>query len=124
MDDPIAEACKILTTFKHCRAKAAALRKCQRGGGSRDGIGSSLFGGNKNACAREVARFQTCAREKLERVIGDITQVAYAKCKDEVHAFEACKQRTMSASACEAQDMRMMECASRFVIRSVHKKGN
>ena len=124
MDDPVAEACKILTTFKHCRAKAAALRKCQRGGGSADssGIGSSLFGGHKNACARELARFQTCAVERLERVIGDITKVAYAKCKDEARAFEACKQRTMSAKACEAQDQRMMECASRIIIRSAHEK--
>jgi hypothetical protein len=116
-DDPVAEACKILTTFKYCRAKASALRKCQRTGGR-----PSLFGGHQSACAREVARYQTCARERLEQVIGDIAQVAYTQCPDEARAFEACKQRTMSASACEAQDQRMMECASRMIIHSAHQK--
>ena len=121
-DDPIGEACKILTTFKYCRAKAKALRKCQQSTSSKGGTGSSLFGANRNKCAREVSAFQTCANEKLERVIGDLVQIAYKKCPAEAQAFEACKRTTMSDSACEALDQRMMECASRMVIRSVHQK--
>ena len=122
-DDPVAEACKILTTFKYCRAKATALRKCQREGGGRSGgTGSSLFGSHRNQCAREVSAFQTCAAERLQQVVGDIARVAYAKCPDEARAFEQCKQRTMSAEACEAQDQKMMECASRLIIRSVHQQ--
>ena len=116
-DDIVAEACKILTVFKHCRRQAKQLSACRRGASSSAGS-FSFFGGGVDPCARQAAAFTTCSEERLEPVIADLMKVAARKCPAQVRAFEQCKRRTMSNVKCEYEDLRAMECAARHVVAS------
>ena len=117
-DDPVSTACKILTTFKHCRAAANRLQACRK---KKLDTHSSLFSGfnSKQECKREESSFKICAKERMENVIIDIMQVAKLKCAHEVFAFQQCKAQMMSDEKCVMQDQRAMECASRYIIASM-----
>jgi len=113
-DDLVGEACKILTTWKHCKAEAQRLRVCRKKAKSNEGM---FTGMNKsNECRREVSSFKTCSREKLESVISDLTAVASKFCPNECRAFERCKAEKMSDEACAKEDLRALECGARRVI--------
>ena len=116
-DDLIGSACKLLTTYKHCKLQAKRLSICKKKA-SKD---NSFFSIQSNSCDREISSFQTCSREKLEAVIGDLTKVAAKFCPREVLKFQQCKARTMSQQACEMEDQRALECAARAVISSAKK---
>jgi hypothetical protein len=116
-DSVIGEACRILTTFKHCERQAVALRRCQA---AHQGSTYSFFGihGSGSACAREEAAFETCSNERLEPVVSDLMKIASVKCPNQVAAFERCILTKGSDVACEQEDLRAMECGARHVVAS------
>ena len=119
-DDIVAEACKILTVYKHCRRQAKQLSACRStlGASSSGSAASGSFFAGADPCARQTAAFKTCSEERLEPVIADLMKVAARKCPAQVRAFEQCKRRTMSNVKCEFEDLRAMECAARHVVAS------
>ena len=104
----ITQAVQLLTVQLHCRRQALELQRCQQAAPS--------------SCERERQAYITCGSEHAHAVTAALTQIASAKCPDEVAAYHRCRSESLG-SDCEAQDVAALRCASRHVLESALRPG-
>ena len=107
----IQQASQLLVTAMHCQQHALALKRCQKG-----------LSSDRVRCERERQAYITCGNEHAHAVTAALTQIASAKCTDEVAAYHRCRSESLG-SDCEAQDVAALRCASRHVLESALRPG-
>ena len=103
----ITQAVQLLTVQLHCRRQALELQRCQQAAPS--------------SCERERQAYITCGNEHAHAVTAALTQIASAKCPDEVAAYRTTRpERFPDAVMADLRDGRidLLAFASSSTVRN------